>query len=1089
MSELNLKPTHAAVKNYHAALHQFGQLHIDHEMVVRSAFQYLLSSSGRKLKLTLVPEFEIKRKHSSIRVDGALLDDFHLAHGYWEAKDEKDDLDREIKSKLEKGYPRDNIIFQAPERAVLYQSGARVADEDISKPDNLVQVVNQFFDYKAPHIEEWEQAVSEFSERIPELAAAVKKIIDEERRHSPAFVRSFDDFYALCRQAINPNLSEDAVERMLIQHLLTERIFERIFDNPDFTRRNVVAAEIEKVIVELTKRAFNRNGFLRPLDRFYKAIEVSAENTTGFTEKQAFLNKVYERFFQGYSPKEADTHGIVYTPQPIVNFMVRSVEEILQKEFGRSLGDKGVHILDPFVGTGNFIVNIMDRIKATDLPYKYQNELHCNEVMLLPYYIASMNIEHAYFERTGEYSAFPGICLVDTFELAESRQSPLFTEENTQRVERQKEQKIFVVIANPPYNMGQLDESDNNQNREYPALEEKVAATYTAQSSATLRNKLSDPYVKAFRWASDRIGDEGIVCFVSNNSFLDNIAFDGMRSCLESEFSNVYHLNLKGNAHTSGERRRREAGNIFDDQIRVGVGITLLVKNRKKPPPAEISVYSVDDCLPSEKKRDLLVNAVEFSQIPLQRVTPDRRHTWLTEGEREDFVSFIAAASRVEKGSAHPDESTIFKLYSLGVVTNRDTYAYSFDRVTLEGNVRRMIAAYNSALALAVQSPAENVALLIDPNDNRTKWTRQNKAALSSRKSTPAFRADAVRVSLYRPFTKAFLYFEDFWNEEQYKMRNIFPTAATESENLVIVASTIGYRSGYTAIASAQIPELHFGSSTDGFQCFPFYTYAEDGSNRRENIADWALEQFRSHYHDASITKWDIFHYIYAVLHHPEYRERYAANLRRELPRIPFASAATLNNCHPERSEGSAALSGAEKMQIPRSARDDKSKKVSANSASSAVKDLDVFRALVKSGQRLAEIHVRYEQQPEYPLTKREKAGEKLDWRVTKMRLSKDKTSLVYNQFLTLSEIPKETYDYRLGNRSALEWVIDQYQVSTDKRSGIANDPNRDDDPQYIVRLIGQVITVSLETVGIVSALPPLGLAPRGEGPIGGPSA
>ena len=408
MSQLNLKPTHVAVKNYHAALHQFGQLHIDHEMAVRSAFQSLLSSCGRKLKLTLVPEFEIKRAHSAIRVDGALLDEFHLAHGYWEAKDEREDLDREIKSKIDKGYPRDNIIFQAPERAVLYQSGTRIRDEDISKPDNLVQIVNQFFDYKAPHIEEWEQAVTEFSERIPELAAAVKKIIDEERRHSPSFVHSFEDFYALCRQAINPNLSEDAVERMLIQHLLTERIFERIFDNPDFTRRNVVAAEIEKVIVELTKRAFNRNEFLRPLDRFYKAIEVSAENTTGFSEKQAFLNKVYERFFQGYSPKEADTHGIVYTPQPIVNFMVRSVEEILQKEFGRSLGDKGVHILDPFVGTGNFIVNIMDKIKATDLPYKYENELHCNEVMLLPYYIASMNIEHAYFERTGRTARFRG---------------------------------------------------------------------------------------------------------------------------------------------------------------------------------------------------------------------------------------------------------------------------------------------------------------------------------------------------------------------------------------------------------------------------------------------------------------------------------------------------------------------------------------------------------------------------------------------------------------------------------------------------------------------------------------------------------
>ncbi len=395
----------------------------------------------------------------------------------------------------------------------------------------------------------------------------------------------------------------------------------------------------------------------------------------------------------------------------------------------------------------------------------------------------------------------------------------------------------------------------------------------------------------------------------------------------------------------------------------------------------------------------------------------------------------------------------------------------------MEGNVHKMIAAYNAALALAVQSPTKDVAPLIDPNDKRTKWTRQNKAALSSRKGVPAFRADAVRVSLYRPFTKAFLYFEDFWNEEQYKMRNIFPTAATENENLVIVASTIGYRSGYTTIASAHIPELHFGSSTDGFQCFPFYTYAEDGTHRRENITDWALEQFRSHYHAPSITKWDIFHYIYAVLHHPEYRERYAANLRRELPRIPFASATPSKLCHPERSEGPLpSPNSVPGIGIPRSARDDKAQKVSATSASSAVKDFDVFRALAKAGQRLAEIHVHYEQQPEHPLTKREKEGEKLNWRVTRMRLSKDKTTLIYNDFLTLSEIPKETYEYRLGNRSALEWVIDQYQVSTDKRSGITNDPNREDDPQYILHLIGRVITVSLETVKIVKALPELGI-------------
>ena len=1015
MSQFKLKPTHAAVKNYYAALNQLGQLHIDHEMAVRSAFQDLLSTCGRKLKLTLAPEFEIKRKNLSIRVDGALLDEFKLARGFWEAKDEKDDLDREIKSKLEKGYPRDNIIFQAPNRAVLYQSGARVADLDISNPDNLVQIVNHFFDYKAPHIEEWEQAVAEFSDRIPELSDAVKKIIDEERRRNPAFVRSFADFYALCRQAIKPNLSEDAVERMLIQHLLTERIFERIFDNPDFTRRNVVAAEIEKVIVELTKRAFNRNEFLRPLDRFYKAIEVSAENTTGFSEKQAFLNKVYERFFQGYSPKEADTHGIVYTPQPIVNFMVRSVEEILQKEFGRSLGDKNVHILDPFVGTGNFIVNIMDKIKATDLPYKYENELHCNEVMLLPYYIASMNIEHAYWDRTGEYQAFPGICLVDTFELAEAEQASLgfMNEENAQRVRRQKESRIFVIIGNPPYNAGQVDENDNNRNRKYPVIDSRVSETYGRSSKATLLRKLQDPYVKAFRWATDRIGDEGIVAFVSNSSFVHERSMDGMRARLAKDFDAIYTLDLGGNVYKN-PKLSGTTHNVFG--IKVGVSINLLVRRSKKT-NTTIRYASVGPDWRKEQKYNFLEENGSTSGIGWTVIQPDSNQIWVTTGLAAEFKNFLPIG----------ETDGLFSSYLLGFSTNRDETAIAFSEPELTGKVKAFCRGYSTEVSRQQHEPDGNL-------DDGIKWSETLKLQLK-RGVRAKFDSSKIRQALYRPFTAELVYYDDVVVDRPSHFERVFSQAL--DENIAVCLTGPGSDKPFLAMAASLPVDLHLVGAGCTTQCFPFYTYAEDGTNRRENITDWALEQFRSHYHDPSITKWDIFHYIYAVLHHPEYRERYAANLRRELPRIPLAP---------------------------------------VSSVPPVVKAFDVFRELAKAGQRLAEIHVHYEQQPEYQLTKREKTGEKLDWRVTKMRLSKDKTTLIYNGFLTLSEIPKETYDYRLGNRSALEWVVDQYQVSTDKRSGITNDPNREDDRQYILRLIGQVIAVSLETVSIVSSLPPLGL-------------
>ena len=860
---------------------------------------------------------------------------------------------------------------------------------------------------------------------------------------------------------------------MLVQHLLTERIFRKIFNNPDFTRRNVVAAEIEKVISELTKRSLNRDEFLGGLERFYRAIERSAEETTNFSEKQHFLNKVYERFFQGYSPKEADTHGIVYTPQPIVNFMVRSVQEILQKEFGRSLGDKGVHILDPFVGTGNFIVRLMQEIKTTDLQYKYENELHCNEVMLLPYYIASMNIEHAYFDRVGEYKPFPGICLVDTFELVEADQSLLgfMTAENASRVKRQKESPIFVIIGNPPYNAGQVNEDDNNKNRKYPVLDKRVSETYAKDSAASNKNALSDPYIKAIRWASDRIGDEGIVALVTNSSFVRGVSFDGVRKHLGAEFSKIIHVNLKGDARTSALRRKQEGGNIFEDAIRVGVGISLFVRGPRKRKEPEVLIYDVPDFFTALQKAAILDSAGLWPSLPLKKAQVNSQHSWLTEEEDGLYSSFLSTGNKTDKGG--DSQQTIFGTYGSGVATSRDLWAYNFSRASLEKGMRVAIETYNEQVFKWQRNTdgSRSVDDFVSYEASKISWSRDLKADLA-RGRLAEFSETKIRNAIYRPFVRTNLFFDRLFNEEVYIVPSIFPDTASEAENRLICVNDIAARSPFSTLILANIPDLHICSS-DRFQCFPFYTYDEDGANRRENITDWALEQFRVRYADPSITKWDIFHYTYAVLHHPEYRERYAANLRRELPRIPFACNQPSNPCHSEPASAGeeSASDSASKKQIPRglaSTRND--------NAGGGTGDAELFRTLVRAGKRLAEIHVHYEQQPEYPLTKTEKAGEKLDWRVTKMRLSKDKTTLIYNQFLTLSGIPPATYEYRLGNRSALEWVIDQYQLSTDKRSGITNDPNRSDDPQYILQLIGQVVTVSLETVEIVRGLPTLGL-------------
>ena len=591
MSSLSLKANHKPVRDYYDALETYRRLGEDNEGTVSVAFQHLLESCGRQFQWTLLQQYQIKRvKKQPLRVDGALVDEYNLARGLWEAKDPKDDLKKEVQKKFAVGYPKDNIIFQQPDRAILYQDGKLVFDEDISKPQGLVDVVKQFFEYCPPRIEQWEQAAVEFGDRVKEHAEALLGLIREQEKINKQFIDAFGHFWELCKKSINPNLSAKAVEEMLIQHLLTERIFRSVFNNPDFARKNVIAVEIEKVIDALTSKHFSRSHFLSKLDRFYGAIEETAATIDDFSQKQGFLNTVYEKFFQGFSVKIADTHGIVYTPQPIVNFMVKSVEDILQREFGKSLVDKGVHILDPFVGTGNFILRIMQEIveiQKSALPYKYEHDLHCNEVMLLPYYIASMNIEHEYYEQTGGYKAFDGICLVDTFEDQSIEQLNLFAPENMKRVETQRKSDIFVIIGNPPYNVGQLNENDNNKNRKYTnknktGIDDRVSATYAKASKATLKNSLSDVYVKAIRWASDRIGDEGIVAFVTNNSFIDGIAFDGMRQYLEQEFDQIYVFDLGGNIRKN-PKLSGTTHNVFG--IQVGVSVNILVKKSPSSSP------------------------------------------------------------------------------------------------------------------------------------------------------------------------------------------------------------------------------------------------------------------------------------------------------------------------------------------------------------------------------------------------------------------------------------------------------------------------------------------------------------------------
>jgi len=781
---------------------------------------------------------------------------------------------------------------------------------------------------------------------------------------------------------------------MLVQHLLTERLFRTIFDNPEFTRRNAIAAEVERVIDALMRQSFSRAEYLKSLDSFYLAIEAAARTIADFSEKQLFLNNIYERFFRGYSVKVADTHGIVYTPPQIVEYMCGAVEEALKREFGLTLSSPGVVILDPCTGTGNFIVHLMQRISKRDLPRMYREQLFANEVMLMPYYIAALNIEHAYLELTGQYEPFEGLCFVDTLDLAEGRQMAMFSEANTERVDRERKAQITVIIGNPPYNVGQLNENDNNKNRKYPEIDRRIHETYAKDSKATNKNALSDAYVKFFRWATDRLGGrDGIVCFVSNNSFVGQIAFDGMRKHLMQDFTHIDHIDLHGNVRKN-PKLSGTTHNVFG--IQVGVGITVAVRC---PGEKRLRYHRVPEFWRKEEKLAWL----DQREVAWRALSP-QEDRWLVSDHADEFARLSPI-------------SEVFDSHCRGLETTRDRWVYGFDGSALAENVQRFIETYNGEVDRWLRSTGRKVDDFVFYDDRRIKWCSKLKQRLTQGVHV-TFARDQIHSAEYRPYAKQLVYLDDTLIHRPAQWAEIFPCRRAELDNRVIWLK-VGSEWPMFALTVSCIPDL---LPSGGSQCFPFYTYSPDGSNRRENITDAALEKFRQHYGNPAIAKWDIFHYIYAVLHHPAYREKFADNLKRELPRIPFA---------PD------------------------------------------FAAFAAAGRELARLHVEYETLEPWPLEWVENPAYPLSYRVEdKMRLNKDKTALTVNPSLTLAGIPPAAFEYRLGNRSALEWVVDQYRVTEDERSGIKSDPNREGDAQYIVRLVGQVVRVSIETVRIVRSLP-----------------
>ena len=876
----------------------------------------------------------------------------------------------------------------------------------------------------------WEQWARDIAQIAEQHIERIRQLISDNDRHRKAFQQVMRGL----RRNINPNLSEhDAIE-MLSQHIITRPVFEALFENYEFAKNNPVSKSMQQMLNLLDDEAKTEEEHEK-LQKFYDYVRTTVGNIEDAAGRQRIIVELYDKFFKTASPKTVEKLGIVYTPVEVVDFIIRSVGYIIQKEFGRTLSDENVHILDPFTGTGTFITRLLQSglISRDALERKYRSEIHANEIVLMAYYIASINIENVYHDLMGanaEYRSFDGICLTDTFQLGEeASEENLYSEQfpiNSKRVIEQKKKRITVIVGNPPYSIGQKSANDNAQNQTYKTLESRIENTYVAQSTAALNKSAYDSYIKAFRWASDRIDDKdgGVIGFVTNGAWLDANGLDGMRKCLEKEFSSVYVFNLRGNQRTSGELSRKEGGKIFGSGSRTPIAITILVKRPKEAnQKARIFYRDIGDYLSREDKLRIIRNLTDISNPAMlwSAIVPNEHGDWLN--KRSELFKLYTPLEPEKK--FNQKSKTVFNTFAIGLASNRDTWVYNFSKQAVGKNMSAMINFYNrqqhAYQQTIKQNPDLSVEEFIDTDPTKISWTRSLRNSIR-KKQNYVYSDEKLRIGTYRPFQKQYLYFASEFNE------------------------AIG-------LLTDCIPDLH---SVGDSQCFPLYWYddsttdiadlfsapqnEEDRYVRRDGITDWILSTARKQY-GSKASKEDIFYYVYGILHSPEYRTAFASDLKKSLPRLPLVDSA------------------------------------------------DDFWAFSKAGRDLAELHLNYETVEPYKgcllvYGANTNRGNRMNYRVEKMRFSKldsktpDKTKIHYNQHITVEGIPLEAYDYVVNGKSAIEWIMERYAVTVHKDSGIRNDPNdwaaEHNDEKYILNLLLRIITVSLETMKIVYTLPKL---------------
>ncbi|MFJ7471755.1 DEAD/DEAH box helicase [Peribacillus frigoritolerans] len=837
---------------------------------------------------------------------------------------------------------------------------------------------------------------------------------------SKSDLNKFESFLQELRNNINEDIERQEAIEMIAQHLITKPVFDALFEKYSFIANNPVSMAMEKVLEIFGKESLSNE--VKSLEKFYESVRERAKGIDNAAGKQKIIIELYDKFFKIAFSKTTSKLGIVYTPVEVVDFMIQSAQDILSKEFGMHLSDEGIHILDPFTGTGTFINRVIQSnlINPRDLLRKYTNELHANEIILLAYYIAAINIEEAFHEKwEGEYVPFEGIILTDTFNMYEGNtfDGELFPENNS-RIMKQKDNDITVIIGNPPYKAKQESENEDNKNQKYHLLDQSIRDTYVKFSKATNKNNLYDSYIRAIKWASDRLQDKGLLCFITNGSFLDGTAMDGLRKCLHEDFNTIYCLNLRGNARNVGELRKKEGGNVFGAGTQTSIAITIMVKN---PDIHEhkIFYYEADDYLTKEQKLEFLRNKKSFKNITWKEIIPNADNDWINQ-RIEGFDKFIPIASKKNEGIY------LFELFNRGYETSRDAWVYNFSQKNLVESVKKLEVNYNievEKFANHLKSGAdwESFEFEIENDTRKIKWSSSLKNDLKRQKKL-TFDDSKLRKAMYRPFCKQWLYFDKDFIHRPGKWDSFFPN--NYSENKVIYINGPGTGKSTSALMVNVIPDLNLQHS--GGQGFPLYVYNESGTTlfdekeRYYNINPRAVAIFKKRFNQ-EITEQGIFYYIYAILNHHVYLESFKTNMQKELPRIPFTND---------------------------------------------------FAKTARYGKLLSEIHLNYEELEEYSVKEVWKEDFEHTYEFKKMKFVKnkkvdDKTKIIVNDVLTLEEIPLDCYLYQINGRSAIEWFIDQYTVTEDNATGIIKDPFEMYSAEYLIGLLKKIITLSMETIKI----------------------